>query len=86
VGTNRAAIGARVTIEANGVKQTRDVGGGFGHYGAQDDLVVYAGLGAACSAKITIRWPDANLTTQKFEIPAGYRFDVTQGKAPVVDP
>lgn len=82
-GTNRAAIGARVTVEAGGIKQYRDVGGGFGHYGAQDDLVVHVGLAAACSAKVTIRWPDSALTSQSFEIPAGHRYDVTQGSAPV---
>jgi hypothetical protein len=83
-GTNRAAIGARVAIEAGGITQYRDVGGGFGHYGAQDDLVVHVGLGAACSAKVTIRWPDAALTKQTFELPAGHRYEVTQGSAPVV--
>ncbi len=83
-GTNRAAIGARVTVEAGGIVQTREVGGGFGHYGAQDDLLVHVGLGAACTAKVTVRWPDAALTTEKFEVPAGHRFDVVQGKAPVV--
>ncbi len=83
-GTNRAAIGARVTVEAGGIKQVRDVGGGFGHYGAQDDLVVHVGLGAACTAKVTVRWPNAALTTETFELPAGHRFDVTQGSAPVV--
>jgi hypothetical protein len=83
-GTNRAAIGARVTVEAGGVTQIRDVGGGHGHYGAQDDLVVHVGLGAACTAKVTIRWPDAALSTQTFEIPAGYRFEVEQGKGPIV--
>lgn len=83
-GTNRAAIGARVTVEAAGLKQSREIGGGFGHFGAQDDLVVHVGLAAACTAKVTIRWPDAALTTQTFEVPAGYRFDVTQGQPPVV--
>jgi hypothetical protein len=85
-GTNRAAIGARVTVEAGGVKQIRDVGGGFGHYGMQDDLVVHVGLGAACTAKVTVRWPDAPLSTQTFEVPAGYRFVVEQGKGPVPAP
>ncbi len=81
-GTNRMAIGARVTIEANGIKQTRDVGGGFGHYGQGDDFAVQVGLGAACTAKVTVRWPDAALTQQSFDLPAGYRFVVKQGQAP----
>ena len=81
-GTNRMAIGARVTIEANGIKQTRDVGGGFGHYGQGDDFAVQVGLGAACTAKVTVRWPDAMLTQQSFDLPAGYRFIVKQGQTP----
>lgn len=84
-GTNRMAIGARVTIEAGGIKQTRDVGGGFGHYGQGDDFAVQVGLGAACTAKITVRWPDAMLTQQSFELPAGYRFLVKQGQAPELE-
>ena len=85
-GTNRAAIGARVTVTAGGVTQTRDVEGGHGHYGAQDDLALLFGLGEACEAEVTIRWPNADLTTETLQLPAGYRFIVEQGQAPVVDP
>jgi len=80
--TNRAAIGARVTVIAGGVTQMQDVGGGHGHYGQQDDLTLHFGLGAACDADVSIRWPDAALTTQTFHVPAGYRFTVTQGEGP----
>jgi hypothetical protein len=83
-GTNRSAIGARVTVTAGGVTQIREVGGGYGHYGAQDDLVVHVGLGDACEADVTIRWPDATLSTQTMTLPAGYRFAIVQGQAPVV--
>jgi hypothetical protein len=81
-GTNRAAIGARVTVTAGGVTQTRDVEGGHGHYGMQDDLTLLFGLGDACEAEVTVRWPDASLTTQSFTLPSGYRFTLTQGEAP----
>ncbi len=83
-GTNRSAIGARVSVKAGGVTQTREVGGGYGHYGAQDDLVVSVGLGDACEAEVTIRWPDTALSTEVYTLPAGYRFAVTQGKTPEV--
>ncbi|MBM4359200.1 MAG: CRTAC1 family protein [Deltaproteobacteria bacterium] len=84
-GSNRAAIGARVTVEASdGQKQVRFVDGGHGHYGQQDDLVVHVGLGAACQAKVTVRWPDRALTEQSFEVVSGYRFRVVQGSEPVV--
>jgi hypothetical protein len=85
-GTNRAAIGARVTVEAGGITQTRDVEGGHGHYGAQDDLALLFGLGAACEADVTVRWPNAALTTETVHLPAGYRFVLEQGKPPVVAP
>jgi enediyne biosynthesis protein E4 len=81
-GSNRAAIGARVTVTAGGVTQTQEVGGGHGHYGQQDDLVLHFGLGEACEADVTVRWPDASLTTQSFHLPAGYRFKVTEGQDP----
>jgi hypothetical protein len=85
-GTNRSAIGARVSVTADGVTQTQEVGGGFGHYGAQNDLVLHFGLGAACKADVTIRWPDASLTTESWELPSGYRFDIVQGSPPVAMP
>jgi hypothetical protein len=83
-GTNRAAIGAKVTVKTADLSQTREVGGGYGHYGAQDDLTLHFGLGAACDGEVTVRWPDQALTMQTFKIVAGYRFTVTQGQAPVV--
>jgi enediyne biosynthesis protein E4 len=84
-GTNRAAIGARVTVTAGGVTQTRDAEGGHGHYGAQDDLTLLFGLGDACEADVSVRWPDANLTVETMHLPAGYRFVLEQGAAPAVD-
>lgn len=83
-GSNRAAIGARVQVTADGVTQTREVGGGHGHFGAQDDLVLHFGLDAACEAEVTVRWPDAEGTTQTFRVTAGHRFEVHQGEKPVV--
>lgn len=85
-GTNRSAIGARVTVVAGGVTQTQEVGGGHGHYGAQHDLVLHFGLGAACEAEVTIRWPDGALTTETVTLPAGHRFLLSQGTHPRVDP
>jgi len=81
-GTNRSAVGARVTLKAGDVTQTKEAGGGYGHYGAQDDLTLHFGLGAACDAEVTVRWPDAALTTQTFKLVSGYRFTVTQGEQP----
>jgi hypothetical protein len=84
-GTNRAAIGARVQVTSEeGVSQTREIGGGHGHYGAQHDLTLHFGLGASCRATVTVRWPDAALTAQTFEVVSGYRFRVVQGSPPEV--
>ena len=84
-GTNRAAIGARVQVtNEQGVTQTREIGGGHGHYGAQHDLTLHFGLGASCSATVTVRWPDAALSEQTFEVVSGYRFRVVQGSLPEV--
>ena len=84
-GTNRAAIGARVTVAAGDVTQTQEVDGGHGHYGAQKDMVLHFGLGAACEAEVTVRWPNADLTTETMTLPSGYRFRVVQGLSPAVD-
>jgi len=79
-GSNRAAIGARVTVVTpDGTVRTQEVGGGHGQYGAQQDLTLHFGLGTACTAEVTVRWPDAVLTEETFEIASGYRFVKEQG-------
>jgi hypothetical protein len=85
-GTNRSAIGALITVEAGGVTQAKQVDGGHGHFGMEDDLVQHFGLGPACEAKVTIRWPNAQQETQTFTVPSGYRFAVKEGTDPVVIP
>lgn len=73
-GINGAAIGARVRITTAAGTQTREVGGGYGHYGAQEDMTLDVGLGAACDASVEVRWPDADLTTTTFTVTAGHRY------------
>jgi hypothetical protein len=65
VGTrgNRDAIGARVTVEAGGVRQIREVNGGNG-YASQSTKVLHFGLGAAAKVeKLTVRWPNGQSET-----------------------
>ncbi len=81
-GSNKAAIGARVEVTADGVTQTHQVDGGHGHYGAQDDLTQHFGLGSACQAQVTITWPDAVGSQQSFTLGGGYRYLVKQGQDP----
>ena len=86
-GTNSAAIGARITvtttIDGQQVVQTREVGGGHGHFGMQDDLVQTIGLGAACEATVTVRWPVKGVAEQTVTLAAGAIWDITEGKKPV---
>ena len=82
-GSNRAAIGARVEVTTpDGVTQTQEVGGGYGHYGAQNDTVLHFGLGTECGAEVTVRWPDRDLTEETFGVVSGYRYEVPQGGEP----
>jgi len=65
VGTrsNRAAIGARVTIHADGVRQIAEVRGG-GSYLSQNDLRLHFGLGKAAKIdSVEIRWPSGKVET-----------------------
>jgi len=65
VGTksNRAAIGARVTILAAGVRQFSEVRAG-GSYLSQNDLRQHFGLGAATKIDfVEIRWPNGKAET-----------------------
>ncbi|MBL8918348.1 MAG: CRTAC1 family protein [Myxococcaceae bacterium] len=82
--TNRSAIGARVTVKAGGKTIVREVGGGYGHFGMQNDTVVHVGVGGCNGVdELTIRWPDAMGTTQRFErVPAdGTLLEARQGEA-----
>ncbi len=82
-GTNRSAIGARITVESDGLTQTQEVGGGHGHYGMQHDMVRHFGLGPSCEATVTVRWPNADLTVQSQVLRGGYRYTWKQGEEPV---
>jgi enediyne biosynthesis protein E4 len=63
VGTksNRAAVGARVTIHAGGVRQIGEVRAG-GSYLSQNDLRLHFGLGKSAKIdKVEIRWPSGKI-------------------------
>ena len=84
-GSNAAAIGAQVLAEYGELVQRLEVDGGHGHYGSQSDTVLHIGLGTACEARITVRWPNAALTEETLILPAGHRFRIEQGQRPVVE-
>lgn len=85
-GTNRLAVGARVTVTTADGSQTQEIGGGYGHFGQQDDRILHFGLGAACDAQVTIRWPNADLTEETVRVVGGQRYVIEQGQAPVPAP
>jgi hypothetical protein len=61
--SNRAAIGARVTIRSAGAKQFSEVRGGAS-YLSQNDLRLHFGLGAAKKMEsVEIRWPNGKVET-----------------------
>ena len=80
-GSNRAAIGARVSVRGCDFTQTREVDGGHGHFGTQDDPVLHFGLGAQCRAEVTVRWPDQALSTQTWVLEGGHRYLLRQGES-----
>ena len=81
-GSNRSAIGARVEIETEEGIQVQEVGGGYGHYGAQNDLSLHFGVGDACEATVRIRWPDASLTETEYTLSVNQRYSIVQGEEP----
>jgi hypothetical protein len=81
VGTksNRAAIGARVTIHAGGVTQFDEVRGG-GSYLSQNDLRLHFGLGAATKIdSAEIRWPTGKTEILK-DVVADRIYTVVEGQ------
>ncbi len=88
VGSNRSAIGALVVVETESggeiVRQSRQVLGGHGHYGIQDDRALTFGLGDACEALVTVTWPNADRDEETFHLPAGHRIALQQGAPPQV--
>lgn len=82
-GSNTSAIGAHVWVTAGGVTQMAEVGGGYGLFGQQNELVLHYGLGAACAIdEVKVRWPDGSLTTQTWHnVRANYLVKLTQGDA-----
>jgi len=77
-GTNRRAIGARVTLRSGSHRQLREVQAG-GSYLGQSFPELFFGLGAEReSGPVRVRWPDR--TEEEFgSLPAGGRFLLRRG-------
>ncbi len=48
-----------------------------------DGHLLHFGLGDCCWAEVSIRWPDAELSEERFFLRAGQRYRIKQGEAPV---
>jgi enediyne biosynthesis protein E4 len=76
--SNRAAIGARVTIHAGGVTQFSEVRGGSS-YLSQNDLRLHFGLGTATKIEsVEIRWPNGTIETLQ-NVPADAIYTIVEG-------
>ncbi len=88
-GANGTGIGARVrvVVDDNGTPRviTKELTGGYGHFGMQHDTALTFGLGAACSPKaVEIRWPDQPGTVTRFTgVGGGLRVRFPESGAPM---
>ena len=74
----RDAIGARVTLTANGRAMIDEVRSGGFHI-SHGDLRVHFGLGPATKARLSVRWPDG--TAKDYgEVAANHWVTVRQDK------
>ena len=77
--SNRAAIGARVTIHAGGMTQFDEVRGG-GSYLSQNDLRLHFGLGSAIKIdSVEVRWPTGKTESFK-DVAADKIYAITEGQ------
>ncbi len=78
--SNRMGLGARVTLETPDGSIYRYVDGGHGHFGMQNEATLTLGVGAVCSSKATIPWPDGSEDTSEVHPHKRYRW--VQGERP----
>jgi len=79
VRSNRSAIGARVTVTAQGRTQVREVKSGASYLG-QHDLRVHVGVGSAAQIdRIDVRWPAGDVETIR-GVAADQILTITEGR------
>lgn len=83
--TNAMAVGAKATVTRCDERSAAQVDGGHGHQGTQEDRVLHFGLGIVDEpVTVTVRWPDAEATTETFELEPDAMYDIVQGGTPTV--
>ena len=76
--SNKAAIGARVTVTAGGLKQIDEIRSG-GSYLSQNDLRLHFGLGKETSmSSVEILWPSGKKESLQ-NLPADYIYIIVEG-------
>ncbi|MGB9363760.1 MAG: CRTAC1 family protein, partial [Candidatus Sulfotelmatobacter sp.] len=76
--SNKAAIGARVTVKAGTLSQFSEVRGGSS-YLSQSDLRLHFGLGANDKMnEVSVRWPNGETETLR-NVPADFIYTVVEG-------
>jgi len=77
--SNRAAIGARVTVTSGGLKSINEVKGGSS-YLSQSDLRLHFGLGTSEKMEsVEIRWPNGNTELLR-DVPADAIYTILEGE------
>ena len=84
--SNVSGVGARIIVTTGTTIQTREVGGGYGHYGLQMPFIQYFGLANVCVAdSVEIYWPNADLAVTRLTfVPANYHITVYEIDGSVV--
>ena len=63
--TNKGAVGARVTVKAGGKTFVKELQGGYGVGGIQNDTILHFGLGACDTVdEISVRFPNKDMKPQ----------------------
>lgn len=79
-GTNRDAVGARVSVRANGLEQMREVILGDS-YGSQSTLHLHFGLDDAVQAdELIVRWPRSDMTQRFTHVAANRYYELKEGQ------
>lgn len=76
--SNRNAIGARVEIEAGGVRQTHFLCGGGSYLSASDRRLLVGLASAGQAERVTVRWPSGRQQTFT-DLPARRRWRLREG-------
>jgi hypothetical protein len=84
-GSNRDGVGARLTLTAGGMTQTREIVLGDG-YGSQNDLRAHFGLGEATTVdELVVRWPRSGRVQRFTGVPIDRFLRVVEGRDELIE-